>query len=196
MCGSALDWNLATGRCCGRPLRPGLTVRGKRRSIAPGRHWRQIASQGGFDDTTSAEKAADADGTRSDHRVAANPTNATPGQGEAGRISEAWPLIPRRCNLRMAQFLRGQAGSRVMRRVICPTTGKSVRFCADALRESGFTPPKSLARKNEICATNQGDLGRPDGRTKISRFSPTLNRWFIRAIPPRQEGRMRYRHET
>jgi hypothetical protein len=186
------------------PRRPGLTVRCKRRNIASGRHWRQIASQGGFDDTTSAEKAAYADGTRSDHCVAANHTNATPGQGEAGRISEAWPLTPRRGIL--APSFHGQAGSRgkpevlASRKswdggVICPT-GKSARSCADALRESGFGPPKSFARKSEIRGTNQRDLGRPDGRAKISRFSSALNKWFFRAIPPRQEGRMRYRHET
>jgi hypothetical protein len=55
---------------------------------------------------------------------------------------------------------------------------------------------KSLARKSEIRGTNQGDLGRPDGREKISGFSSAFNKWFLRAIPPRQEGRMRYRHET
>jgi len=45
-----------------------------------------------LNDTTSAEKAAQVDGTRSDHRLAANHTNGTPGECQAGRISEAWPL--------------------------------------------------------------------------------------------------------
>ncbi len=57
----------------------GLTVQAKRRSIAICRRWRQIASKGGFDDSTSAEQAAYADGTRSDHRIAAKNTNGTPG---------------------------------------------------------------------------------------------------------------------
>jgi hypothetical protein len=34
-----------------------------------------------FDDATSAENAADRDGTRSDHRIAAKHTNGTPGEG-------------------------------------------------------------------------------------------------------------------
>jgi hypothetical protein len=72
----------------------------------------------------------------------------------------------------------------------------SSRFAIDASRERGSEPPKSLARKNEIRAINQRDLGRPDGRAKIFRFSSALKKWFLRAVPPRQEGRMRYRHET
>src|SRR3954447_2427867 len=70
----------------------GLTARGEReehRKLSP---WRQITSQGGLDDTTSAETAAQRDGTRSDHRIAAKTTNGTPGAGQVGRISEARPL--------------------------------------------------------------------------------------------------------
>jgi hypothetical protein len=61
---------------------------------------------------------------------------------------------------------------------------------------NGSGAPKSVARKNQIRAINQRDLGRPDGPAKIFRFSSAFNKWFLRAIPPRQEGRMRYRHET
>jgi hypothetical protein len=51
-----------------------------------------ILNKGRFDDATSADPAAQCDGDRSDHGIAAKLTNGTPGKGLAGHISEAWPL--------------------------------------------------------------------------------------------------------
>jgi hypothetical protein len=57
-------------------------------------------------------------------------------------------------------------------------------------------PEKSPAPKREFSQALQSDLGRPVPLAEINRFSPNAIDGYFRAVPPRQEGRMRYRHET
>jgi hypothetical protein len=52
------------------------------------------------------------------------------------------------------------------------------------------------ARKGRIPKRSHGDLPCPDGTAKINRFCSRWKQWLFRAVPPRQEGRMRNRHET
>jgi hypothetical protein len=49
---------------------------------------------------------------------------------------------------------------------------------------------KSAAPANEIRERFQADLGRPDGKAKIFRFSEGANQWHNPAIPSPPEGRI------